>query len=179
MLACKLFYFPMLVYVFLFHSPFSPGRLITDPSETFFFTFREEQEFIQLVVIFLLLRFAGVVITDVVRLRFWKLIKFFLYTFACINLGTLGCLLLEWVNDLGDEHILLLPVVAVINFFLMTIPQIYFYLALVLPLLILVSPLLTPLFLIARVIFYIAGAQVEGRFLLEHPLAWLYFFSDP
>lgn len=178
-LACKLFYFPMLVYVFLFHSPFSPGRLITDPSETFFFTFREEQEFIQLVVIFLLLRFAGVVVTDVVRLRFWKLIKFFLYTFACINLGTLGSLLLEWVNDLGDEHILLLPVVAVINFFLMTIPQIYFYLALVLPLLILVSPLLTPLFLIGRVIFYIAGAQVEGRFLLEHPLAWLYFFSDP
>ena len=143
-MACKLFYFPMLVYVFLFMSPFSPGHVISDPSETFFFTFREEHELTQLVIIFLLLRFAGVVVTDVVRLRFWKLIKFFLYTFV----------------------------------FLMTIPQIYFYIALILPLLVLISPLLTPLFLIGKVILYIAGANVEGRFLVEHPLAWLYFFSD-
>lgn len=177
-MACKLFYFPMLVYVFLFMSPFAPGRTIADPSETFFFTFREEHEFTQLVIIFLLLRFAGVVVTDVVRLRFWKLIKFLLYTIACINLGTIGCLLLQWINDLGNEHLLLLPFVLVINFFLMTIPQIYFYLALILPLLVLISPLLTPLFLIGRVILYIAGANVEGKFLVEHPFAWLYFFSD-
>lgn len=178
LMACKLFYFPMLVYVFLFMSPFSPGQTITDPSQTFFFSFRELQEFTQLIIIFLLLRFAGVVVTDVVRLRFWKLIKFFLYTIACINLGIIGALLLRWINDLGNENLLLLPFVLVIDFFLMTVPQIYFYIALTMPLLVLVSPLLTPLFLIGRVILYIAGASVEGRLMVEHPFVWLYFFSD-
>lgn len=178
LMACKIFYFPMLVYIFLFRSPFSPGRLITDPSQTFFFTFREEQEFTQLIIAFLLLRFAGVVVTDVVRLRFWKLFKFFLYTAACICLGTLGGLLIQWINKLGEEYILLLPFVLILDFFLVVIPQIYFYLALCLPLLVLVSPLLVPLVLIAKVVLYIAGASVEGNVLLEHPLIWYYFFSD-
>ena len=68
---------------------YSPFDIESTPrvEETVFYGFRELTEGFQVVVVFLMLRFIGVVVSDLLRLRFLSIIKFFIYTVSCVIMG--------------------------------------------------------------------------------------------
>lgn len=174
----KAFYYPMLVYMFLLLSPFTSISLL-EPTETFFFQFRELQEAYQLVLAMLLMRFVGVTIGYLVRLRIFGLLRFWIHTLGCIILGTYLNALLMFITDLGDSNLLLLIPVLIIKFLISTIPMVYFWIFMWLPLYELVMPILSiPLAIIGGII---NGMQQDHQDFLDwvkekHFFSYLLFF---
>ena len=174
----KAFYYPMLVYMFLLLSPFTSISLL-EPTETFFFQFRELQEAHQLVLAMLLMRFVGVTIGYLVRLRIFGLLRFWIHTLGCIILGTYLHALLMFISDLGDSNLLLLIPVLIIKFLVSTIPMVYFWIFMWLPVYELVMPILSvPLAIIGGII---NGMQQDHQDFLDwvkekHFFSYLLFF---
>lgn len=146
----KAFYYPMLVYFFLLHTPFSSITTL-QPDETFFFQYLEHQEAIQLVLAMLLMRFVGVTLGYLIRLRIFGLLRFWIHTLGCIILGTYLNGLLMFISDLGDTNLLLLIPVLILKFIVVTIPMVYFWIAMFLP-----------LYQVAMMIFSVPAAIIGG-----------------
>ena len=129
----KVFYYPMLVYFFLLYTPFSDVSPL-QPEETVFFQYLELDGAMQLVVAMILMRFVGVTLGYLVQLRVFGLLRFWIHTLSCVILGTYLNALLMFISDLGDSNFLLLIPVLIIKFIIVTIPMVYFWIAMFMPL---------------------------------------------
>lgn len=177
-IICKCFYYPMVIYFFMGNTPFLFEHIPLE--ETIFFQFREVTDGLQFVFFFLMIRFVAVVISDVLRLRFIKLLKFFLYNAASIIAGTWGFLLMRWMGEVSETNLLLKLVFVVVWFLVSTLPMVYFWICMFLPLYQLVMPLLTP-FAILFGIVKTALDEEESFFTWvrdNHFFLWLQFFVD-
>ena len=177
-IICKCFYYPMVIYFFMGNTPFLFEHIPLE--ETVFFQFREVTDGLQFVFFFLMIRFVAVVISDVLRLRFIKLLKFFLYNAASIIAGTWGFLLMRWMGEVSETNLLLKLVFVVVWFLVSTLPMVYFWIRMFLPLYQLVMPLLTP-FAILFGIIKTALDEEESFFTWvrdNHFFLWLQFFVD-
>lgn len=150
--AIKVFYYPMLIYIFMMLSPFTSFSTI-QPEATFFLRFREQMEAYQLVLALLLLRFVGVSIGYVVRLRVFGLFRFWVHTLCCIILGTYLQGILRFLGEVGQDNILLLIPILILDFIVIVVPMIYFWIAMLMPLYVLVMPILSiPIAIVGGVI---------------------------
>lgn len=169
----------MLVYLFSMYSPFgieSTPRV----EETVFYGFRELTEGFQVVVVFLMLRFIGVVVSDLLRFGLLSIIKFFIYTVSCVIIGAYIHAILMALAQAGNDNLIFALISVIVNFIFSTMPMIYFYIALLMPLYELIMPLLTPLALIFGLA--VARSRREMNFrewmLNNHFFAWIYLFVD-
>ena len=177
-LICKCFYYPMVIYFFMGHTPFLLKRIPLE--ETVFFTFRDVTDGLQFVFFFLLIRCAAVIVSDVLRLRLIKLLKFFLYNAAAISAGTLAYMILNWMGEISETNLLLKLVYLIVWFFLTTLPMVYFWICMFLPLYQLVMPLLTPFaFLYGIIKTSLDNEEKLSNWMREnHFFLWLQFFVD-
>lgn len=178
-LVFKLFYYPMVAYFFLTYSPFATVDALR-VEETVFYNFRELPDAFKVVLVFLMLRFVGVVVSNLVRLRFMSIVRFFLYTVSCIIIGTYIQGILAALARAGDGNLLFMLIFVIAYFIFSTLPMVYFYIALLLPLYELIMPLLTPFVLIYGLMRAREQEEQDFRDWLfnNHFFAWIYLFVD-
>lgn len=178
-LAWKLFYYPMVAYFFLMYSPFDIESTLR-AQETVFYRFDELTDGFKVVVVFLMLRFIGVVASDVLRLRLLSLIKFMLYTVSCAIIGAYIHGILLALSQAGEGNLIFALISVIANFIFSTMPMIYFYIAMLMPLYELVMPLLTPFALIFGLVVARARRDMNFRDWVfnNHFFAWIYLFVD-
>ena len=127
-----------------------------------------------------MLRFIGVVVSDLLRLRFLSIIKFFIYTVSCVIMGAYIHAILMALARAGNDNLIFALISVIVNFIFSTMPMIYFYIAMLMPLYELIMPLLTPLALIFGLA--VARSRREMNFrewmLNNHFFAWIYLFVD-
>lgn len=178
-LVFKLFYFPMPAYFFLLYSPFgSVNRIAVE--ETIFYNFRELTEGFQFVGVYLMLRFVGMVVSNAVRLRFARLFKFLLYTACCAVIGTYLHMILAALSAAGDRNLLFALISVIVNFIFSTIPMVYFWVAMLIPIYELIMPLLAPFALIFGFVLNHVKQEQDFRDWMfnNHFFAWVYFLVD-
>lgn len=178
-LVFKLFYYPMVAYFFLMYSPFATVDA-SRVEETVFYNFGGLPEAFKVVLVFVMLRFVGVVVSDLVRLRLMSIVRFLIYTVSCIIIGTYIQGILAALAQAGDGNLLFMLIFVIAYFIFSTLPMVYFYIALLVPLYELIMPLLAPFVLIYGLLRAREQEEQDFRDWLfnNHFFAWMYLFVD-